>query len=127
MLRISSFQIGVSMAATKAAAKKPTAKKSTAKATVSKAPAKKAPVARKAVAKKPEYQSFQLSEDCDDFMSVKFTRQTLYWVILGVLSVAFAWYTISITQSISDIYTQIDEIRMADDDMVVPSVQDKAE
>jgi hypothetical protein len=92
-----------------------------------KAPAKKAPATKKAAAKKSEYQSFQLSEDKDDFMSMKLTRQTLYWTILGVLSVAFAWYTISITQSISDIYTQIDEIRMADDGIIVPTAQDSAQ
>lgn len=114
------------MATTKTAAKKPAAK-TTKKPVAKKAPAKKAPATKKAAAKKSEYQSFQLSEDKDDFMSMKFTRQTLYWTILGVLSVAFAWYTISITQSISDIYTQIDEIRMADDDIIVPTAQDSAQ
>ena len=114
-----------------ATAKKTTAKTSSAKpktTTTKKAQAKTAP-AKKAVArktpvskkqKKAEYESFQLATETEDFMTVRLNRQTIYWLILGVISIAFAWYTMSLTMSINDLYDQIDQIRAQDDSMVIP-------
>ena len=100
-----------------ATAKKTTAKTSSAKpktTTTQKAPAKKAP------AKKAEYESFQLATEAEDFMTVRLNMQTIYWLILGVISIAFAWYTMSLTMSINDLYDQIDQIRAQDDSIVIP-------
>ena len=100
-----------------ATAKKTTAKTSSAKpktTTTKKAQAKTAP------AKKAEYESFQLATETEDFMTVRLNRQTVYWLILGVISIAFAWYTMSLTMSINDLYDQIDQIRAQDDSIVIP-------
>ena len=114
-----------------ATAKKTTAKTSSAKTkttTTKKAPAKnaqakkvvarKTPVSKKQ--KKAEYESFQLATETEDFMTVRLNRQTVYWLILGVISIAFAWYTMSLTMSINDLYDQIDQIRAQDDSIVIP-------
>ena len=114
-----------------ATAKKITAKTSSAKpktTTTKKAPVKKAP-AKKAVARKTpvsknhkntDYESFQLATEAEDFMTVRLNMQTIYWLILGVISIAFAWYTMSLTMSINDLYDQIDQIRAQDDSIVIP-------
>ena len=114
-----------------ATAKKTTAKTANAKSkttTTKKTPAKNAPskkaVARKAPVskkqKKAEYESFQLATGSEDFMTVRLNMQTIYWLILGVISIAFAWYTMSLTMSINDLYDQIDQIRAQDDSIVIP-------
>ena len=114
-----------------ATAKKTTAKTSSAKpktTTTKKAPVKKAP-AKKAVARKTpvsknhkntDYESFQLATETEDFMTVRLNMQTIYWLILGVISIAFAWYTMSLTMSINDLYNQVDQIRAQDDSIVIP-------
>jgi hypothetical protein len=114
-----------------ATAKKTTAKTSSAKpktTTTKKAPVKKAP-AKKAVARKTpvsknhkntDYESFQLATETEDFMTVRLNMQTIYWIILGIISIAFAWYTMSLTMSINDLYDQIDQIRAQDDSIVIP-------
>ena len=114
-----------------ATAKKTTAKTSSPKTkttTTKKTPAKNAP-AKKAVArktpvskkrKKAEYESFQLATETEDFMTVRLSKQTVYWLILGVISIAFAWYTMSLTMSINDLYDQIDQIRIQDDSIGIP-------
>ena len=114
-----------------ATAKKTTAKTSSPKTkttTTKKAPAKKAQ-AKKAVARKTpvsknhkntDYESFQLATETEDFMTVRLNMQTIYWIILGIISIAFAWYTMSLTMSINDLYDQIDQIRAQDDSIVIP-------
>ena len=114
-----------------ATAKKTTAKTSSAKpktTTTKKAPVKKAP-AKKAVARKTpvsknhkntDYESFQLATETEDFMTVRLNMQTIYWIILGIISIAFAWYTMSLTMSINDLYNQVDQIRAQDDSIVIP-------
>ena len=66
--------------------KKAAPKKIAAKTTAKKAPIKK-PVAKKSAAKsaKPaEVKSFRLSRESQKFISVRFTRQTVYWTIIAV-------------------------------------------
>lgn len=92
-------------------------KKSTA-TTAKKRPAAKSTKSTKA-AKKNEYQSFQLSQSKEPFMTFRITRQTLYWLILGVVVLLFSWYTLSVSQSIEDIYNQIDEIRLTEESIVL--------
>lgn len=101
---------------TASAATKPKTTASAAKKT-----ATKKSTAKKTSAKKNDYQSFKLNEECDSFMTVRLSKQTIYWVVLGILAIAFAWYTISLTQSINDLYNQIDEIRAQDDSIVLPN------
>ena len=87
-----------------ATAKKTTAKTSSAKpktTTTKKAQAKTAP-AKKAVARKTPVSKKQKKAE------------------LGVISIAFAWYTMSLTMSINDLYDQIDQIRTQDDSIVIP-------
>ena len=117
-----------------ATAKKTTAKTSSPKTkttTTQKAPAKNAQ-AKKVVARKTpvsknhkntDYESFQLATETEDFMTVRLNMQTIYWLILGVISIAFAWYTMSLTMSINDLYDQIDQIRAQDDSIVIPQAK----
>lgn len=84
--------------------------------------AKKRPVAKKSTKqpKAPKYESFKLASNDEPFMQVRFNIQTVYWLILGFVVVMFSWYTISVSQSIEDIYSQIDQIRIEEDSIVVP-------
>lgn len=58
-----------------------TKKKVAAKTTAKKAPAKK--TTAKKNAKPAEVKSFRLSRESQRFLSVRFTRQTVYWTIIA--------------------------------------------
>ena len=61
--------------------KKAAPKKAAAKTTVKKAPVKK--TTTKKSAKPTEVKSFRLSRESQKFISVRFTRQTVYWTIIA--------------------------------------------
>ena len=82
----------------KTAPKKTTTKKTTA--------AKKAPAAKKAHV--AEAQSFRVSKPTRPFMTFSFTRETIYWLILGVVVILFTLWIMKIQNDISYLYDQIE-------------------
>ncbi len=100
--------------ATKQPAKKKTTAKSAAKkapvkkAPAKKAPAKKAPVAKSKAKKAAEPQSFQLTKADTPFMTIAFTRQTLYWSILSIAVLAMGLWVVKIQNEINSIYDTIE-------------------
>lgn len=105
------------MAATKKpTTKKPAAKKPAAKKTTSarKTPAKTATsrtvhtVKKATPAAKAESRSLRLQKESEKFMSVRFNRETLYWVILGAIVILFTLWIMQLQSDISDLYDQIE-------------------
>ncbi|OYX42944.1 hypothetical protein B7Y94_02665 [Candidatus Saccharibacteria bacterium 32-49-12] len=98
------------MATKKAAPKKKTssAKVASTKTT----PKKKAPT------KKPtSLQPFRVAKDPDDFMTYRFTRQTVYWLILAVISIAFTLWIFKFQADINDLYNQIELLQATELDV----------
>lgn len=90
-------------------AKAASAKKSTATKTVASkktAPKKKsAPTAQQQAA---ELRSFRVSKQTQPFMTFKATRETLYWLVLGVVIILFTVWIMKLQNDISYIYDQIE-------------------
>lgn len=113
--------------ATKAPTKKATSKTTTRSAsTTRKSPAKKAsakkPVIKKPATKKvatkkaatksaPKMQSLKLAKATQPFMTVKMTHQTLYWIIISLLSLSFALWVLTIQTDINRLYDQIEVLQ----------------
>lgn len=89
------------------ATKKPVTKKAT---TAKKRPATK----RTSRPKKQIVRSFRRSTETEPFMTVKFTRQTLYWCIISVVAVAFAVWVLKLQSDINELYSQIESIRASE-------------
>lgn len=107
------------MATKKATAKKPTAK--TTKTTKAAHASPKKTVTKKASAKRTaaknksaEMQSFRLCKEPQPFMSFKPTRQTAYWLIIAVMSIAFTAWIFSIQSRITDLYNQIEMLQASE-------------
>lgn len=90
----------------KATTSKSTAKKSPAK-TVKKSTARKSPRAK--TSKATQQKSFRVQQENEQFMTFKLTRQTIYWLILGVIVLAQGIWTININQQVQQIYDEIDQ------------------
>lgn len=76
---------------------------------------------KKTTAKKqPSLRSFRPAAE-QDFMSFRFTVQTVYWLILSVLVLALGIWVISLNTKINDIYNQIDASNS--DTLVTPKVK----
>lgn len=86
----------------KTAPKKSAPKKTTAKKT----PAKKAAAPVKSVASEP--QSFRVSKPTRPFMTFSFTRETIYWLVLGLVVILFTLWIMKIQNDISNLYDQIE-------------------
>jgi hypothetical protein len=74
---------------------------------------KKTSVTKKSTAKKPStihHRSLSRSSQ-PEFMTFKFTQQTLYWIIIGALIIALSAWVLSLTIQIQNIYDNIDELR----------------
>jgi hypothetical protein len=84
------------------------------KPTTTKAPAKKKPTAaRKAPVKKSSKRSLLrthigLQPEETEFMTFRITRQTLYWLVLGVVVIMFTLWLTRLQSDIQDLYDQID-------------------
>lgn len=84
------------------------------KPTTTKAPAKKKPTtARKASAKKASKRSLLrthigLQPEETEFMTFRITKQTLYWLVLGVVVIMFTLWLTRLQSDIQDLYDQID-------------------
>lgn len=89
------------------AAKKVVSKKTTSKS----AQGAKTPIKRKVAPKKPAMQSFQRAEEAEPFMTFKITRQTIYWIIIAAISVAFVVWIYRLQSDINDLYSQVDRLR----------------
>lgn len=74
------------------------------------APAKAAAKAKHKAAKKPAPMplvSFQAADD-RPFFEFRVTQQTLYWVIFGAVSIAFALWVYTLDARIQTLYDEID-------------------
>lgn len=97
------------MATKKSSPKKAAVKKSAPKKT----PAKKS-VARKSNAKSTKYSAsalrsyVALRKEESDFFTFRVTRETFYWIVLGVVVVAFTMWIMKLQSDINAIYDQID-------------------
>ena len=90
----------------KPAAKKATSKKPTTSKTVAKSATKKAPAKKTAAAASP--QSFRVTRAQKPFMTLAFTRESVYWLILGVVVILFTLWIMKIQNDISYLYDQIE-------------------
>lgn len=59
--------------------------------------------------------SFALSRSDTPFMTLKLTKQSLYWLILGVIVIAFGAWIMKLQSDIQTIYDAID----ANDSMII--------
>ena len=96
------------------------------KSTTSKATnTKKAPLVRKksqvkkASSKYQTIKSFRVSKPEQPFMTFSLTRQTVYWLVLGVVVIVFALWITKLQSDIQSIYDTID-MNMAAQDTYVP-------
>ena len=107
------------MATKKTIAKKPTTRKTTTRKSSS----------RKAVttSKKPAVRSFQRCEETQPFMTMRLTRQTIYWLIIAVLSIAFTVWVLKLQSDINELYSQIDHIRASEPVVPAPEKHSPAE
>lgn len=106
----------------------PAAKKKTTteKASVKRAPSKSASrttVRRVARPKQPEVRSLRVSKSEEPFMTVRFTEQTFYWVILCAIVLALALWVLSISVKVQEVYDQVDRQNADTDSVVIPAKQ----
>ncbi|PID32994.1 hypothetical protein CR969_03105 [Candidatus Saccharibacteria bacterium] len=66
---------------------------------------------RKTKAKKPaKMESFKSSKEHHPFMTFKFTRQTVYWLIIAVVILGLSAWIFKLQSDIFAIYDKIDDI-----------------
>ena len=91
----------------------------TKKTTTKKTPVKKASTARKSSPKKSTNKKsvsavaslrnqLRLQREETEFMTFRITRQTLYWLVLGVVVIMFTLWLTKLQADIQDLYDQID-------------------
>lgn len=85
-----------------------TKKKTTPKKTV-KAPAKKRTVRAKKVA---AMRSFRVSKPETPFFTLSFTRQSLYWLVIGVITIVFTLWILKLQSDIEAIYDSIEQVTL---------------
>lgn len=107
--------------------KRAPAKKSVAaKPTAKKTPIKKATAPRatkstqKKVAKQPAVQSFKIVDNPERFMTLRISRQTIYWIIFGVAVIALALWVANLQRNINELYDQIEQTQ-AESQMLLPA------
>ncbi len=59
-------------------------------------------------AKASEAKSFRVAPEDVPFFTFKLTRQTLYWLVLSVVVIAFTLWILKLQSDIQDIYNSID-------------------
>lgn len=93
-------------------AKRSTVQKTTVKKTDASKPIAKSSAPKKAVASRAtKMQSLKLAPETEDFMSLKVSMQTAYWVILCLLSLAFALWILTVQADINNLYDQIETLQ----------------
>lgn len=104
--------------ATKKPVAKPTTKKSSAKKPATKSAAAKVkttksnvktPASVKAKKKATETHSFRLSRESENFISSRFTIQTVYWLVLALVILVFGIMILQAQLSIIETLDQISE------------------
>ena len=85
-------------------------KLTTAKTSVKKKPttAHKAPVKKKAAKRSMLGAHIGLQPEETEFMTFRVTRQTLYWMVLGLVVILFTLWLTRLQADIQDLYNQID-------------------
>lgn len=85
-------------------------KLTTAKTSVKKKPttARKATVNKKAAKRSVLTKHIGLQPEETEFMTFRITRQTLYWIVLGVVVIMFTLWLTQLQADIQDLYNQID-------------------
>lgn len=89
--------------------KVPTSKKPAAASTTSKRTASNTSKHAAKSTKSREMRSFRLAKSPEPFMTFRITRQTIYWLVLGVIVLSFGSWLIYVTAQIQSIYDQIDQ------------------
>ena len=85
-----------------------TTKKSTKPAKSTKAKVAKAqPAAKKRTQKAPAVRSLKLSKSQTPFMTMSPSRQSVYWLILGVVVIGFAAWILKLQSDIDSLYNSI--------------------
>lgn len=64
--------------------------------------------------------SFRLEKQREPFMQTSPTIQSLYWLILGIVVVAFAVWIYTLQAQVQDIYDQIDRVNAESEAVVIP-------
>lgn len=82
--------------------KKPTTRKTAPKKTVAHKK-QKSSSARRGIRR-----HLRIQPDTGEFMTVKFTTQTLYWLVLGAIVILFTLWLMQLQANIQSIYDQID-------------------
>lgn len=88
------------------------AKGKTAKTTPKSSTAKKratTPKVAKTNTAKPRYREARTK----DFMVIQFTRDTLYWLIFGLVAIIFVIWVMSLQHQVNDLYDQIHAEKMS--------------
>lgn len=82
------------------------------KSTTTKKPATAKKPASRAGAKRPKkstVRSLRPAPESEAFFVFRLSRQTIYWIVLGVIVVAFASWIYKLQSDIQAIYDQIDQ------------------
>ncbi|MDN5819287.1 MAG: hypothetical protein L0H36_00930 [bacterium] len=93
------------MATTKKTATKTTKRKPAARKPAVRTTARKKPASRKQV---QEMRSLHVFKDQDNFISLRFTKQTLYWIIISVAVLSLGIWVAILNYQIQSIYDKID-------------------
>lgn len=83
-----------------------TAKKSKTPATTKKPV--KPPVKKPTTVKRTTKKQVNTSSAQPDFFEIRFSSQSLYWIIFGVASIVFALWLYTLDAKVRDLYDQVD-------------------
>lgn len=103
--------------AKRAPAKKPVAAKPAAKKATTPRAAK---ALQKKVVKQPTIQSFKIVDNPERFMTLRISRQTIYWIIFGAAVIALALWVANLQRNINELYDQIEQTQ-AESQMLLPA------
>jgi hypothetical protein len=66
---------------------------------------------KQSVKKAPHYRSFVRADGPKPFMAFRFTHQTTYWVIIGLLVLALGTWAMYLTVRVQNLYDKVDASR----------------
>lgn len=105
--------------ATQKSPRKKTAKNTNAK-TAPAAKTTKKVVKGKASTKNKDVKSFVLTAEREPFFTFKVTKQTLYWLVIAVISLAFSGWIYKVQADINDLYDQIELMQASESTLSQP-------
>jgi hypothetical protein len=82
--------------------------------------ARKKPQVKKVSSKNQTVKSFRVSKPEVPFFTFSLTRQTVYWLVLGVILIVFALWITKLQSDIQSIYDTID-MNTAEQDTYIPT------